>query len=69
MELMPNVISAKGLAESAEKLSKATGQTCLPASADVRDPEALKAAVALTKEKFGRIDFVICGMSSQYYLV
>lgn len=66
---MPNVISAKGLAESAEKLSKATDQTCLPASADVRDPEALKAAVALTKEKFGRIDFVICGMSSQYYLV
>ena len=53
--------SAKGLAESAVALQKATGGKCLPAAADVRDPAALKAAVEATLAKFGRIDFVICG--------
>lgn len=49
------------LTASAEELSKATGKTCLAAQADVRHPEQLRDAVAKTIEKFGRIDFVICG--------
>ncbi|KAG9311175.1 NAD(P)-binding protein [Chiua virens] len=51
------------LTESANELSRATGRTCILAQADVRHPEQLKDAVAKTIEKFGRIDFVICGKS------
>lgn len=50
---------------SAEELSKATGKVCLAAQADVRKPEQLRDAVAKTIEKFGRIDFVICGKLSR----
>ena len=39
----------------------------MPTSADVRDPEALKKAVQATIDKFGRIDFVICGEQYQRY--
>lgn len=59
----PAQTSAKGLAESAENLEKATGGKCLAAAADVRDPAALKEAVEATLKKFGKIDFVICGGS------
>lgn len=55
------VSSAKGLAESAANLEKATGSKCLAAAADVRKPAELKAAVDATIAKFGRIDFVVCG--------
>lgn len=34
----------------------------LALQADVREPKQLQDAVAITIEKFGRIDFVICGM-------
>jgi len=50
------------LQKSADELSKATGKTCIATQADVRRPDQLKAAVAKTIEKFGRIDFVICGV-------
>lgn len=46
---------------SAAKLSKDTGKQCLGIAGDVRSPESLKAAVAQTIAKFGRLDFVICG--------
>lgn len=46
---------------SAAKLCKETGRTCIGVSADVRDPKALKEAVRQGVEKFGRIDYVICG--------
>lgn len=36
----------------------------LPAQADVREPTQIQGAVAKAIEKFGRIDFVICGMST-----
>ena len=49
------------LTQSAEELSKATGRTCLPVQGDVRQPKAIQDAVANTIEKFGKIDFVICG--------
>ena len=51
------------LTQAAEELSKGTGNTCIPAQADVRKPDELKEAVRKTIEKFGRIDFVICGES------
>ena len=53
--------SAKGLEESAQKLSEDTGRSCLATPADVRDPKAVQAAVKATVDKFGRIDFVVCG--------
>ena len=49
------------LTDAAKELSAATGRTCIPAQADVRDPKSLRNAVSKTIEKFGRIDFVICG--------
>jgi 2,4-dienoyl-CoA reductase [(3E)-enoyl-CoA-producing], peroxisomal len=51
------------LSKTAKELSEATGRTCIPAQADVRDPKSLRDAVSKTIEKFGRIDFVICGVS------
>ncbi|KAI0935516.1 hypothetical protein AcV5_003927 [Taiwanofungus camphoratus] len=51
---------------SAEELSKATGRQCLAAQADVRHPKQLQEAVANTIEKFGRIDFVICGAAGNF---
>ncbi|KIK94120.1 hypothetical protein PAXRUDRAFT_828296 [Paxillus rubicundulus Ve08.2h10] len=54
------------LTESAKELSQATGQICIPAQADVRQPHQLKEAVAKTIEKFGQIDFVICGAAGNF---
>jgi len=54
------------LTEAAKELSAATGQTCIPAQADVRHPKSLQEAVAKTIEKFGRIDFVICGAAGNF---
>ncbi|KDQ51362.1 hypothetical protein JAAARDRAFT_140313 [Jaapia argillacea MUCL 33604] len=54
------------LTRSAEELSKLTGNVCMPAQADVRHPNQLKDAVAKAVEKFGRIDFVICGAAGNF---
>ncbi|KAH7890348.1 hypothetical protein F5I97DRAFT_1834789 [Phlebopus sp. FC_14] len=54
------------ITESAKELSQSTGQTCIPAQADVRQPQQLKEAVANTVDKFGRIDFVICGAAGNF---
>lgn len=54
------------LTEAAIGLSQATGQTCVAARADVRQPQQLKEAVAMTIERFGRIDFVICGAAGNF---
>ncbi|KXN85900.1 Peroxisomal 2,4-dienoyl-CoA reductase SPS19 [Leucoagaricus sp. SymC.cos] len=48
------------LNQTARELSEATGRSCVPAQADVRQPQTLKEAVAKAIERFGRIDFVIC---------
>jgi peroxisomal 2,4-dienoyl-CoA reductase len=53
--------SAKGLEQSAAALSKATGRKCISASADVRNPDQLAAAVSKTISELGHIDHVICG--------
>lgn len=54
------------LTEAAIGLSQATGQMCVAARADVRQPQQLKEAVAVTIERFGRIDFVICGAAGNF---
>ncbi|PCH32975.1 NAD(P)-binding protein [Wolfiporia cocos MD-104 SS10] len=54
------------LIASADELAKATGRQCLAVRGDVREPEQLKDAVAKTIEKFGRIDFVICGAAGNF---
>ncbi|EKM60255.1 uncharacterized protein PHACADRAFT_246120 [Phanerochaete carnosa HHB-10118-sp] len=54
------------LTASAEELSKDTGKTCVGIQADVRQPKTLHDAVAKTIEKFGRIDFVICGAAGNF---
>ncbi|KAF5389349.1 hypothetical protein D9757_004362 [Collybiopsis confluens] len=57
---------ADRLAASAKELSEKTGKTCIPAQADVRDPKSLKDAVQKTIERFGKIDFVICGAAGNF---
>jgi len=54
------------LTQAAKELSQATGKTCVPAQGDVRDPKTLQEAVRKTVEKFGRIDFVICGAAGNF---
>ncbi|PPQ74233.1 hypothetical protein CVT24_001104 [Panaeolus cyanescens] len=54
------------LTQTSKELSQSTGQICIPAQADVRKPETLKEAVAKTIEKFGRIDYVICGAAGNF---
>ena len=53
--------SAKGLQESADRLSRTSGRKCIAAPADVRDPEQIKKAIEVAEKIFLRIDFVICG--------
>ncbi|KAK0227375.1 2,4-dienoyl-CoA reductase [Armillaria nabsnona] len=54
------------LTQAAKELSQATGQVCIPAQADVRQPSAIQDAVTKTIEKFGRLDFVICGAAGNF---
>ncbi|KAI0364936.1 2,4-dienoyl-CoA reductase [Pilatotrama ljubarskyi] len=54
------------LKASAEELAAATGSQCLAVQADVRHPNQVQEAVAKTVEKFGRIDFVICGAAGNF---
>jgi len=54
------------ITRAADELSKGTGNICIPAQADVRKPDELKDAVRKTIEKFGRIDFVICGAAGNF---
>ena len=64
---MSSDVSAKGLEDSAKNLENSTGRKCLPCAADVRDPEQVKSAVKKCIDKFGRIDFVICGAAGNLY--
>ncbi len=50
---------------AAKELAETTGQRCIFAQADVRKPEQLKAAAKKCIDTFGKIDFVICGSSSE----
>ncbi|EEB93258.1 hypothetical protein MPER_08115 [Moniliophthora perniciosa FA553] len=54
------------LTQTAKELSESTGRTCIPTQGDVRQPNSLKEAVEKTIEKFGRIDYVICGAAGNF---
>lgn len=54
------------LTQTAKELSEATGHTCIPVQADVRQPKTIQDAVAKTIDKFGKIDFVICGAAGNF---
>ncbi|EUC56308.1 peroxisomal 2,4-dienoyl-CoA reductase, putative [Rhizoctonia solani AG-3 Rhs1AP] len=54
------------LTAAAKELSSLTGRKCIPAQADVRFPEQLRAAVNATISEFGRIDYVICGAAGNF---
>ncbi|CAE6421408.1 unnamed protein product [Rhizoctonia solani] len=54
------------LTSAARELSSSTGRKCIPAQADVRKPEQLRAAVDATISEFGRIDYVICGAAGNF---
>jgi peroxisomal 2,4-dienoyl-CoA reductase len=51
------------LIASAKELSEKTGKDCLPIQADVRKYVELEEAAKQTVDKFGRIDYIVCGMS------
>lgn len=51
---------------SAAKLRAATGQRCLPASADVRRPETIVAAVDAALQEFGKVDILINGAAGNF---
>ena len=59
--------TAERLAASAKELSDETGRICLPLQADVRKPAELDTAAKKTIEKFGKIDFVICGKETPLF--
>lgn len=56
---------AEKLEASAEQI-RAAGGTCLVAAADVREPEALAAAVARIEEAWGRLDHVVAGAAGNF---
>jgi 2,4-dienoyl-CoA reductase [(3E)-enoyl-CoA-producing], peroxisomal len=50
---------AENLGPAAEQIAATTGRRCLPIVADVRQPEAVEAAVARTIDEFGGLDIVV----------
>jgi len=54
------------LTKTSAELSEATGQTCIAAQADVRQPKLIREAVNKTIERFGKIDFVVCGAAGNF---
>ncbi|XP_001372679.1 peroxisomal 2,4-dienoyl-CoA reductase [(3E)-enoyl-CoA-producing] [Monodelphis domestica] len=52
--------------DAARKLIAATGQQCLALSLDVREPQAIAAAVDQALKKFGKIDILINGAAGNF---
>ncbi|ORZ35304.1 hypothetical protein BCR44DRAFT_116691 [Catenaria anguillulae PL171] len=51
---------------AAKELEAATGRTCLPVAADVRNPQEVIAAVDKAMAKFGRIDILVAGAAGNF---
>ncbi len=52
--------------QTARELSEATGRRVLAVAADVRDPDAVKAAITQTIDAFGRLDTVVNGAAGNF---
>jgi 2,4-dienoyl-CoA reductase [(3E)-enoyl-CoA-producing], peroxisomal len=57
---------ADRLEAAAKELSEATGRTCVPVSADVRDPQAVEAALDAVLGRLGRLDIVVNGAAGNF---
>ena len=57
---------ADRLQQAAASLERATGSEALAAPADVRKYDTLQNAVKQTVDRFGKIDFVICGAAGNF---
>jgi hypothetical protein len=53
--------------KAAAQLAEETGRQCLPVQADVRKPEHMREAAKQCVDKYGRLDFVICGTSESFF--
>lgn len=58
--------NAERLGAAAAQLTRDTGSEALATPADVRKPETLADAVRRTVERFGKIDFVVCGAAGNF---
>ena len=57
---------ADRLREAAEQLARDTGSEAIATPGDVRKFEAMEQVVKQTIDKFGKIDFVICGAAGNF---
>ena len=62
------IVSRKGdvLARTAEELSRKHGRTVLGIAADVRDPDAVAAAIRQTVERYGKLDTIVNGAAGNF---
>lgn len=54
------------LEATAAEIARATGRTVLPVAADVRKPDEIGRAVALTIERFGKLDTLVNGAAGNF---
>jgi peroxisomal 2,4-dienoyl-CoA reductase len=57
---------ADRLAVAAKELEAGTGRACVPVPCDVRDGQAVEAALRTTLDRFGRIDIVVNGAAGNF---
>ncbi len=58
--------NAERLGEAAAEIAKETGQEVIATPADVRQPDAVEAAVDATLERFGSLDIVVNGAAGNF---
>src|SRR5262249_31631109 len=58
---------AENLGPTAEQISGASGRRCLPIAADVRQPEAVDAAVDRTIRELGGLDIVVNNAAGNFF--